>query len=102
MVELVGKIELMGPGFLVVNIIVNYCCKGVLQYAEMLKELKIKKQVFFVTFFLLMAFRLGGGPGPIGPPALATPIIVTSILFVILRFCVLFCLFGLVCMSKRH
>ena len=29
----------------------------------------MKKQEFFVTFLSLMAFRLGGGPGPPDSPA---------------------------------
>ena len=45
------------------------CCTRVLLYAKMLKETELKKQVFFVTFLLLVAFRLGGGLGP----SLATP-----------------------------
>ena len=35
----------------------------------MLKKLKMKKQEFFVLFLSLVAFRLGDGPGPPGPPA---------------------------------
>ena len=90
-----AKSNWWGPSFLVVNIIVNYYCTRVLLYTKMLKETEEIR--LFVTFFLLMAFQLGG----LDPPS-ATPMIVTSMLFVILRFCVLFCLFALVCMPKRH
>ena len=41
------KLNLEGPGPLVVNIIVNYCCRQ-----KMLKETKTDETiVFFVTFF---------------------------------------------------
>ena len=64
----------------------------------MLKETE-KKQDFFVTFLSLVAFRLGG-PGLLPPlPGYAYDCI-TSMIFVILRFCMLFCLFALVCMSN--
>ena len=37
----------------------------VLLYAKMLKEAKTEETiVFFVTFLSLVAFQLGGGPGP--------------------------------------
>ena len=67
----------------------------------MLKETENEETRFFVTFLSLMAFRLGGGRVGAGPPApspsfLAMPMIVPSMLFVILRFCVLFCLFAVV------
>ena len=41
----------------------------------MLKETETKEAaVFFVTFLPLVAFQLGGGRGPLGPPPpLATP-----------------------------
>ena len=45
----------------------------------------MKKQDFFVTFLSFVAFRLGDPS-----PPLATPMIVTSMLFMILRFFVLF------------
>ena len=50
----------------------------------------MKKQDFFVTFLSLVAFCLGVGPGTM--PSLASPLIVTLMLFVILRFCVVFLL----------
>ena len=41
-------------------------------YAKMLKETKTKETiVFFVTFLSLLAFQLGGGRGPLGPPGYA-------------------------------
>ena len=55
LLKLVGKIELRGPGPLVVNTVVNYRCTRVVLYAKMLKETEIqekrlKKQGFFVIF----------------------------------------------------
>ena len=68
----------------------------------MLKETETDETRLFVTFLSLVAFQLGG-PGPPAPlPLLATPMIVILMLFVILRFCVVFCLFTFVCMSMRH
>ena len=38
----------------------------------MLKETETKETiVFFVTFLSLVAFQLGGGAGPLGPPGYA-------------------------------
>ena len=51
-----------------INIIVDYCCTRVLLYAKMLKETETEETiVFFVTFFSLVAFQLGGGAGPWAP-----------------------------------
>ena len=42
----------------------------VLLYAKMLKETKTEETiVFFVKFLSLVAFQVGGGPGPPGPPS---------------------------------
>ena len=62
-----AKIKLRGPGPLVVNILVKYCCSRVLLYAKMLKKLKLKKQGFFGTVLFLVAFRLGEGQAPWPP-----------------------------------
>ena len=41
-------------------------------YAKVLKETKTEETiVFFVTFLSLVAFQLGGGPGPFGSPGYA-------------------------------
>ena len=68
----------------------------------MLKETENKEKRLFRRIFLLIAvrFRGEGGVGRDPRAPLATPMIVTSLLFVILRFRVLVCLFTLVCMSK--
>ena len=52
------KIELrMGPGPLVVNVIVNYCCKR-----ELLKQTETEETIgFFVTFLSWVTFQLGRG-----------------------------------------
>ena len=79
---------------MVVNIIDNYSCMHVLLYAKMLKETENEDTRLFCHIFIICGISIGG--------PLAMPIIVTSMLFVILRFCVLLCLFALVCISKRH
>ena len=56
--QLIVKIELMGPGPLVVNIIDNYCCTRVLFYANMLKETEDEETRLFVTILSFVAFRL--------------------------------------------
>ena len=68
-------------------------------YAKMLKETEETR--LFVTFFLLMVFCLGE-PSPLASP-LATPMIATLMLFVILRICVLFaCLPLCACQSYSN
>ena len=55
--KLVGKIGIEESRALVVNIIANYGCTRVLQYAKMLKEAKIKETIcVFVTFLTLVTF----------------------------------------------
>ena len=83
-----------GQGLPVVNIIGNCCCTRVLLYAKMLKEARLFCHIFIIDGILI------GGAGFLA--SLATPTIITAMVFVILRFCMLFCLFALVCMSKRH
>ena len=62
------KTELRGPGPLVVNIIVNYCCTRVLLYVKSAKRnWNWRNSTLFVSFLSLVAFQLGG-PGPPGPP----------------------------------
>ena len=82
---------------MVFNIIGNYSCMRVLLYAKMLRETENEEARLLVTFLSLVAFRLGV-PAP--PPPLAMPMIVISMLFVILRFFALFCLFALVFMPS--
>ena len=45
-----------GPGFLVVNIIGNYCCTHLLLYAKMIKETENEETRLFFTFLSLVAF----------------------------------------------
>ena len=96
-----AKSNWCGPGLLVVNIIGNYCCTLVLLYAKMLKKKKMKKYKVLAHFYYWRHFNCGWERLPAFPPP-ATPMIVTSMLFAILRFCVQFLLFALVGMSKRH
>ena len=50
---------------------VRYACR-VLLYSRMQNETETKETVvFFVTFLSLVAFQLGGGPGPLPPPGYA-------------------------------
>ena len=64
------KLNLEGPGPLVVNIIVNYCWRQ-----KMLKETKTEEtEVFFGHIFIIGSISIVGGPGPLGPP-LATPML---------------------------
>ena len=65
------------------------CCTPVLLYAKTLKETENEETRLFCHVFVFGSISIGGDPGPLGP-LLATPMIVTSILFVILRFWVLF------------
>ena len=51
----------------------NYCCTRVLLYEKMLKETENKETRLFATFFLLIAFRLGGGGGLPGTDPSAPP-----------------------------
>ena len=60
----------------------------------MLKETENEETRFFCHISAIGGISIGGA-GP--PPSLATPMIVTSMLYVILKFCVLFCLFALLC-----
>ena len=62
----------------------------------MLKETENEETRHFCHIFIIGGTSIGGGGG------LPAAMIVTSMLFVILRFCLLFCLFALVCMSKGH
>ena len=53
-----AKIEFRGPGPLVVNIIVNYCCTQ-----KMLKETETEETiVFFCQIFIIGSISIGGGP----------------------------------------
>ena len=62
----------------------------------MLKETENQETRLFVTFLSLVTVRLGGGAAScpyLPPPGYACES--TSILFMIIRFCMLFCLFAL-------
>ena len=55
------KLNLAGPGPLVVNIIVNYCCRQ-----KMLKETETEETiVFFCHIFIIGSISIGGGPAPL-------------------------------------
>ena len=58
----------------------------------MLKETENEETKLFRHIFIIGGILIGGEAAP----PLATPMIVTSMQFVILEFCVLFCLFALV------
>ena len=56
--NLLAKIELRGPGSLIVKLLL--CFTVVLLYAKMLRETETEETiVFFVTFLSLVAFQLG-------------------------------------------
>ena len=57
----------------------------------MLKETKNEKTILFCHIFIIGVILIGRGGEPPAPP-FATPMIVTSMLFVILRFCMPFLL----------
>ena len=59
-------------------------------YAEMLKETENEETRLFCHIFFIDGTSMVGGGGSLGPLQ-ATPTIVTSMLFVILKFCLLFC-----------
>ena len=68
---MVGKIELMGPGgILVFDItgIINYSCTRVLLYVKMLKETERKT---FCHIVFIDVISIGGGPFGPDPPAYA-------------------------------
>ena len=52
-----AKFELGGPGPLVVNIIVNYCCVRVLLYVKLLKETEETRR--FCHLFLIGDISIG-------------------------------------------
>ena len=85
----------MGPGFLVVNVIVNYCCTRVLLYAKMLKENENEKTRLFCHILIFDGISIGGG-GERAPwaPLLTMPMIVTLMLFYDIK---ILCAFLLVC-----
>ena len=62
----------------------------------MLKETENEETKLFCHIFVFNGISIGGTRA-FWAPLLATPIIVTLMLFVILRFCVLFCL----CVCQR-
>ena len=84
----------MEPGLLVLNIIRDYCSTRVLLYAKMLKETKNEETRLFCHIFIIGGISIGWGKGTGLPTTLAKPANVTSMLFVILRFFVLFYLFA--------
>ena len=55
-----AKFGLMGPGPLVVNIIVNYCCTRVLLYAKMLKETETEETRIFCHLSIISDISIGG------------------------------------------
>ena len=57
---MVGKIELRGPGPLVVNTVINYCCTRVVLYAKMLKETEIQEKKAQETRLFCDIFMIGG------------------------------------------
>ena len=94
---MVDKIELIGPwapGRHYYLQLLLYACTVVREDAK--KKNETEGTIgFFVTFLLLETFRFEGA-GSFGHSYDCK----TSMLFVILRFCVLFCLFAFVCMSS--
>ena len=65
----------------------------------MLKETENEETSLFCHIFVIGSISIGGHA--LSP--LATPMIVASMVFVMLRFCVLFCLFALVsCQSDTN
>ena len=70
----------------------------------MLEKTENEETRLFCHIFVIGGISIGGWPMIVilMPPPLATPMIVILMLFVILRFCVVFCLFVFVCMSKLH
>ena len=56
-----AKLNWGGPGPLVVNIIVNYCCKHVLLYAKMSKEIETEETRLFSHIFVIDGISIGGG-----------------------------------------
>ena len=60
----------------------------------MLKETENQETRLFCHIFIIGGISIEGDPGSLIP--LAMPIVVISMLFVTLKFCVLFCLFALV------
>ena len=56
-----AKIELRGPGPLVVNFIVNYCCTGILFLAKMIKKPETEETRLFCHIFIISWFLIGGG-----------------------------------------
>ena len=78
---------------LLITVVCVCCCKQRCQKTET-EETRLFCHIFFIDGIL------DGGRTPC--PPLATRMIVTSMLFVILRFFVLLCLFALVSMPKRH
>ena len=58
------KLNLEGPGPLVVNTIVNYCCTQ-----KMLKETETDETIVFCHIFIIGSISIGGGLGPLNPPS---------------------------------
>ena len=99
---MVGKIELMGPEALIlVNIIGNYCCTGVVLYAKMHTKTKNGETRLFCQMFFIDDISIKGGGGGLLVSFLpGNAYDLTSMLFVILRFCALLCLFA--CQSDTY
>ena len=58
-----------GPGYLVVNLIANYCWTRVLLYAKMLKKTETEETIGIFLNFYYGSILIGGGPGPLPPPS---------------------------------
>ena len=84
----------MGPeALMLVNIIGNYCCTGVLLYARMQTKTKNGETRLFCQIFFIDGISIKSGGLLVSfLPGYASDL--TSMLFVILRFCALLCLFA--------
>ena len=81
----------------------NIGCTHALLIANMLKETENEETRLFCHIFIIGGISFGGGKWAMPPGPFGYAYDCNLMLFVILRFLMLFCLlFALVCMSKWH